>query len=436
MSLGQVTSSAGGVNLQSAEQILNGSTSAGVINVAAPVGGAVLIAESGIGSASAPLISQLANLEADAGSGGLFVDNSGNLRSAKSDPNPGLEGASIQLTTSGTLDVKEPVSASGPATLTSSGALTVHPLAGVNAGGPVALNSSSLTVQENANVSSFGDSVFITTSGDVDLQSDSLTSASPGGGRVVIDASTSTNPIHQCRWPAFRRGRRDPRSTGAEDIHLRRLSAGVPYSVNGGGGVVIDTLNVHGTDGNDLFDVTENVVTAVGITPVTYADIWILNVNVNDASDVNARLGSDAFVVTGTSAIVGTTLFADKSDAASLDLSTNGQLNERLNFIGNRENHPIHITADALSPTVSADNLLDSGAGTVNGLGLDFGFSGASSLDIDLDSPGRTSSIRCDPSNRDPRQFDESGGRLVECARHCPGRLRHRCSRFWQQPDH
>ena len=101
--------------LTSAGAITDGGTGTAVVLEAADP---VLVASTGIGTAAAPIQAQINKLAANAGSGGLWLANTGSLTIGVLRSVTGLSaGGAIDVSTSGTMAVDQDVSAPGNITL-------------------------------------------------------------------------------------------------------------------------------------------------------------------------------------------------------------------------------------------------------------------------------------------------------------------------------
>ena len=314
--------SAGGLaTLTSAGAILDGDA-ASATALTAP--GAVLAAGSGIGTATSLIQAQVQDLAADAGSGGLWINNSGSLTINDSSAVTGLSADGALSVTSGALTVDQDVAAGGDITLTASGG--------------------DVTIPAGVLVQSTGGSVTLDAGGNVTLSASSTVSAFT---TVAIDGTDPAGSTIDLSGSLAATSASITTGSGDDTININQLPAGVPLTVNGGGfSSAGNTLNITGTPGPDTVGVSSSqVVTQVGASPVTinYSDIQALNLNVPANQGDN-----DTFNVTSTSAA--TTIDGGPgNDTLNLYASPNGSavLNAPVIFAGGAGSNTVNVFGSA-----------------------------------------------------------------------------------------
>ena len=362
LNLGQVISTTGDVSLESAGRILD---AGGAGTVAVAGGNAVLTASQGIGTASVPIQTNVQDLEADSGTGGLWLSNAGSLTVGGGGSIKGLHAAGmISVSSAGAMTVAEDVASNADITLTTAadfllnGGVTVQSTAGavtIAAAGNVTLPAQS-TVAAAKTVTIDGD----------------LTGAS-GGSTIDLSGRLRATSAQI--------------TTGSADdaVFVHQLPYNTPLSVDTGAGN--DLLQIDGTAGNNTFTVTATQVavqTPQGSAQINYAHVESLTID----SKPTAHLGgNDTFTVNGTSASLLTTIeTGDGNDAlvvnASVQTGATVQ-NTPLLFVGGAGINTVQVNGTGTGDQIVLANeaLAEHGADVV-GAGLQLQYEDASQLTL------------------------------------------------------
>ena len=319
----------------SAGAITDGGTGTAVVLAAA---GASLVASTGIGTSSAPIEAQITVLAANAGSGGLWLANSGSLHIGVLRTVTGLgAGGAIDVTTSGTLGVDQNVSAPGSITLDAS----VPPSIG-----------DVLTVQAGVLVKSTGSSITLQGAGNITLAAGATLSAGttiaiigndPAGSTVDLDGALHATSASITT------------GTGTDAININQLPGVVPLTVDGGGGTG-NALSITGTSGNDSFTITSSQVSiqVAGSTitnNIAYSDIQLMVVNGANPVVTGSQGGNDTFTVNSSSAA--TTLDCGPGNDTLNLYATSGVLNAPVDFVGGAGHNTVNVFDQRTGDTIA-----------------------------------------------------------------------------------
>ena len=339
LNLGLVDSTGGNVALTSAGAITDGEAGTAIVLEAADP---VLVATTGIGTAAAPIQAQVSELAANAGSGGLWLDNTGNLTIGVLRNVTGLSaGGVLDVTTIGSMSVDQDVSAPG--------SLTLEAI-------PPSGTSDFLTVPAGVEVQSTGSSITIGGTVNTTLAVGAILSAATTVAFIGDDTAGSTvnldGTIH---------GTTASIGAGAGNdilININQLTGAVPLTVNGGGDSG-NLLNITGTSGNDTFTITSSEVSiqTAGSTVtnnITYSDIQLMAVNYPNPIVTGSQGGNDTFDVTGTSAA--TTLDCGPGNDILNLSATAGVLNAPVDFIGGAGTNAVNVYGTGTGDTIVMAN--------------------------------------------------------------------------------
>ena len=300
LSLGLVN--VGGVApINSAGAILKAQTSGTSIVSATD---AVLLAQTGIGTAATHVLTNLQQLTASAGSGPLEIDNSGPLAissSAAAATEPSVTfpttltaAGSIDISAGGSLDIEQSVSATASLALTAAGDITVAPGVSVtSSSSTVTLDATAGNVMLPAQATLSG----LTTSTATPSPTVFIESTNYGGSTFNLDGTLEGNGA-------------EITTGGSENtININTLPS-IPVTVNGGDNSYgsNNALYITGTTGADSFKISGSTVTVaptgatsqstVPVATISYSDIQLL-----DVDNPSARPGgNDTFTVTSTTA--------------------------------------------------------------------------------------------------------------------------------------
>jgi len=365
LNVGHVTASGSTVTLQNTSgQIVN--TSGGTNITAA---GALLQANSGIGSLATPITTAVSNLEAQTTTGGVFVNNTGALTIGGVSGVNGVSAGSGDIRiTSGALTIAENIATSGNVTLASTGAITEttgfisgNLLTTSSVGGQLlkgnGVNRNAVAAFTATN-SGAGTAILLLDNSPATLNVGNVTNptgavapsgSNPSGDNILIDnvgnmdiTGTVTSGSSS---PLVFGGQITINSGGL--LHL--TSSGTVSSAPGGGGTLTLSSNVQvdgtATVGAGNVKLSGGAGTLVVNSPITTATSLVLQAT--DDVIINA-------VVTTTSVTADLTVTADidGNTTGGVEITAAGQLNA---------GHNLTITGSDVEGTV----------GTIDGIRLD-----------------------------------------------------------------
>ncbi|MFO0928938.1 MAG: hypothetical protein U0736_18270 [Gemmataceae bacterium] len=372
LTLNRVKSANGTITLNAAGAILDGRSGVGAppVNLDTP-GRAVLTAGTGIGVGS-PLLTKIAELQANAGTGVLNVSNANDL-TIPADGAFGLQGQTITVTTGGGLTVAKEVAAVNSVLLTAGGAIDVR--RSVRSGNRTALTGTTITLVDGATVQGWWQTE-LNADSRIEVRAGSQVAANPQGGYLYLRTTGTGNFANilidgdlNAYYAYVNTG------SGNFDVITIRQMPHIPYVTLYDTGGFGNGAIVPGTAGNDTFNVSAREIDLAGV--ITFGIGGGLQL-----IDINSLGGNDTFNVTGTAATAETRLFPRGN--AILNLSTNGTNNGKLTldpFWG--PTTVVNLTADYRS-TAPYSNDLTVSNGSVLGLGLNATFAGARAINVRL----------------------------------------------------
>ena len=318
LSLGQVASAGGDVNLTAAGKILNASGGSAANIVAPGANQQVVLSASGIGNSNLNRLQlQAAYLEATAGTGSIWLNSLGNLTIGKRLGYAGLltgltAGASIDLTGAGALTVAENVNATNNISLADNTA----PVAGEN---------------------------FILNSG--------VTIGSTIG-TVTIKAGTTVTVSNQStiRGTALQITTGNQLDPSADNVYLYQLPFGVPTTVTMLGQNSL--LQIQGTATAETFTVSSTQVQVAIQSPVASASITYSGVT---NLVLNGLDGNDSYIVNSTSATNLTQINSGNGNN-SLVVNASTRQNTPVEFVGGTANTTIAVNGSGAGDTIVAYN--------------------------------------------------------------------------------
>jgi hypothetical protein len=385
-------------------------------------GGAILIASESLGNDANPLETMLANLEANAGSGGIWIDNTGALTIGGISDAVGLTAAGpIMITTFSPLTVTEDITSGDNITLTATDSTADDDDVVIADGADITSSGGAITIRAGDNVRIDAGTV-ITATGLVTILADQG-NADAGGGLVQI------NGIILASAAVILGGDEDDIITIDNIVTPTTVQAGggndtiyigsnATLISNNGGNVngIATLLVVDGGAGTDVLDVddsadtdantgtlTGTMLTGLGMTNgIQYEDIENLAVKLGSGDDtfnisgthtwtttVNAGAGEDTINVQTVSGDTTVNGGADNDvvNVGSTAPTAGGVLDgigARLSINGDSGNDTVNL--DDSADTV--DNLGTLTESTLSGLGMGgtINYAGIDILNLDLGS--------------------------------------------------
>jgi hypothetical protein len=343
---------------------------------------AILIARSGIGAAGDPLETAFVQLEASGGTGGVFINNTGNLRIGNISALNGISasGGDVSLETNGTLTILEPVSNSGGGNVTVSASGDVTQFVNITATGAgvvtVTSRNGSITMANGATTSSVtgdinynaGGSIAVsvmTTDGNVNLTAMAGSISDSNGAATNVTAVNLT-------------------ATAATGIDLDTKVTNITATNTGAGNVTIDeldganVLNVTDANGNVTITSATGNLNVTTIAANTAGNTVTLTATAGQITDANGAANNITATNLAMTAASGIGTAADPMETTVSNLAASGGTGGV--FITNTGALTIttvsgvvgvtatgsHIVVTAISPITVNEAVTNSGGGNIS----------------------------------------------------------------------
>ncbi|MEQ8854305.1 LamG-like jellyroll fold domain-containing protein [Gimesia sp.] len=398
IALSGITTTGGRVDITSTLGGITDNDSTGVNNVTASQ--LVLNSNLSIGQLADAIDTAIASLEADAGTGGLFLDNTGALTIGGITAQDGLDAdQDIVVHNTGTLNVTETVqSATGSVTLDATDTLTVDLATTISTLGTgailltsdrnIKLNSGSNLKTVNGGITVLANDGGLTMGDFIGVEADNATISTTGTGNILITGFGGADVVTSDHHGVFlHSGTTVSSSASGIDAGTITINGTAGEGINDNHGVLIDGTGTNVTSADGVIGITGTTDYGTGFVlsdqaqvvsngaGVNAADITILGTTTADRAGVQIRSliqsTAGAISITGESTGGGTTSQGTLIETTNgIVINENGQIT--INGTSNGDDG-IEISNDAVVSASGTGNieLLGESTGSGSGIHLD-----------------------------------------------------------------